>query len=81
MHLGPLLWHFENSGNPSDTSIELSLDEVQALAEKIGFDISNKKVIDATYVDISDSMLSHVYHAAFWTATKRQATKAAGGSV
>lgn len=69
---GPLLWHFENSSNPSDTSIELTLDEVQALAVKIGFEIHNQKMLDATYVDIGDSMLSHVYHAAFWTATKKK---------
>jgi len=71
INFGPLLWHFENSGNPSDTSIELSLDEVQALTEKIGFEINNQKILDTTYVDVGDSMLSHVYHASFWTATKK----------
>ena len=36
---GPLLWHWE--GNTSnDPSIELTLDEVKALARKIGFEIS-----------------------------------------
>jgi carnosine N-methyltransferase len=69
--IGPLLWHFENSGNPLDTSIELSLDEVLALAEKIGFKIGNQKMVDTKYVGIEDSMLSHVYHASFWTATKK----------
>lgn len=74
INLGPLLWHFENSGNPRDTSIELTLDEVKELAKSIGFDIHNERSIDATYVDIGDSMLSHVYHASFWTATKRSAS-------
>jgi carnosine N-methyltransferase len=47
------------------------LDEVFLLAENIGFEISNKRTIDTTYVDIGDAMLSHVYHASFWTATKK----------
>lgn len=71
IHIGPLLWHFENSSNPRDTSIELSLDEVKELARQIGFEINNEKSFDTTYVDVGDSMLSHVYHAAFWTATKK----------
>ena len=37
--LGPLLWHWENSSG-GDVSIELSLDEVKALAQKIGFEIT-----------------------------------------
>lgn len=39
---GPLLWHFENSPTTSATgesSIELSLDEVKAMAQLVGFDI------------------------------------------
>jgi len=74
INLGPLLWHFENSGNPSDASIELSLDEVLALADKIGFEIGNQKMVDTTYVNTEDSMLSHIYHASFWTATKKETT-------
>jgi len=34
-NLGPLLWHWENSG----TSIELDLEQVKALVEEIGFEI------------------------------------------
>ncbi|KAF8308944.1 N2227-like protein, partial [Clavulina sp. PMI_390] len=80
INLGPLLWHFENSSTPSDTSIELSLDEVVTLAEKVGFDVSERRMVDATYVDMiggggkdgkEGSMLSHVYRAAYWTATKK----------
>jgi carnosine N-methyltransferase len=39
---GPLLWHFENSPTSSingEGSIELSLDEVKALARDVGFEI------------------------------------------
>lgn len=69
INLGPLLWHWENSSS-GDVSIELSLDEVKALAQKIGFDITNESTIDTTYTNNAESMLGYVYHAAFWTATK-----------
>ena len=70
--IGPLLWHFENTGGSTDPSIELSLDEVRSLAEKIGFQISNERIVDTTYTGIDDGMLAYVYHAAFWTATKEE---------
>lgn len=70
INLGPLLWHFEENAT-SDPSIELDLEEVKALAAQIGFDIENERRVDTTYVNNKDSMLGYVYHAAFWTATKR----------
>ncbi|KAN0136924.1 N2227-like domain containing protein [Lactarius tabidus] len=70
INLGPLLWHFEETAT-SDPSIELDLEEVKALAVQIGFDIKNERRVDTTYVNNKDSMLGYVYHAAFWTATKR----------
>ena len=36
---GPLLWHWEGN-TTNDPSVELTLDEVKALARKIGFEIS-----------------------------------------
>ncbi|KAH9934174.1 N2227-domain-containing protein [Fomitopsis serialis] len=70
INLGPLLWHFENNST-NDPSIELNLEEVKALVRKIGFEISNERTIDTTYTNNAQSMLGYVYHAAFWTATKR----------
>lgn len=69
INLGPLLWHFENNST-NDPSIELTLEEVKALARKIGFEISNERTIDTTYTSNAQSMLGYDYHAAFWTATK-----------
>ena len=37
LNLGPLLWHWENSG--TDPSVELDLEQVKALVEEIGFEI------------------------------------------
>ena len=39
INLGPLLWHWENN-NSNDPSVELTLEEVKALARKIGFEVS-----------------------------------------
>lgn len=69
VNLGPLLWHFENN-NTNDTSVELDLEEVKALARTIGFELSNERSIDTTYTSNSEGMLGYIYHAAFWTATK-----------
>ncbi|KAF7375361.1 Carnosine N-methyltransferase [Mycena sanguinolenta] len=69
VNMGPLLWHWENN-TTNDPSIELSLEEVKALARTIGFHISNERTIDTTYTSNSQGMLGYVYHAAFWTATK-----------
>lgn len=35
--LGPLLWHWENSG--TDVSVELDLEQMKALVEEMGFEI------------------------------------------
>jgi len=72
INLGPLLWHFENTGGSTDPSIELSLDEIRSLAEKVGFQISDERIIDTTYTGIDGGMLEYVYHATFWTATKKE---------
>ncbi|KAI9438377.1 N2227-domain-containing protein [Lactarius indigo] len=70
INLGPLLWHFEENAT-NDPSIELDLEEVKALAAQIGFEIKNERRVETTYVNNKDSMLGYVYHAAFWTATKK----------
>ncbi|KAG1896609.1 N2227-domain-containing protein [Suillus fuscotomentosus] len=69
INMGPLLWHFENNAT-NDPSIELDLEEVKILARKIGFVISDERMIDTTYTSNSRSMLGYVYKTAFWTATK-----------
>ncbi|KAI0752760.1 N2227-domain-containing protein [Daedaleopsis nitida] len=69
INLGPLLWHWENN-TTNDPSVELTLDEVKALARKVGFELSNERTVDTTYTNNAQSMLGYVYHAAFWTATK-----------
>ncbi|CCM01993.1 uncharacterized protein FIBRA_04067 [Fibroporia radiculosa] len=69
INLGPLLWHFENNST-NDPSIELNLEEIKTLARKIGFEISNERIVDTTYTNNAQSMLGYIYHAGFWTATK-----------
>ncbi|CAO3667537.1 unnamed protein product [Umbelopsis vinacea] len=70
INIGPLLYHFENT--PGENSIELSLEDVKAVAEKIGFTITNEKTIPSTYTSNPNSMLKYVYECAFWKATKNE---------
>lgn len=93
INCGPLLWHWENT---DEISIEISLEEVKELAQKIGFVIEaslttllhlllrpmprwaqnanekeqDERTINTSYVGDEQSLLSHVYKAAYWTATK-----------
>ncbi|KAG8757652.1 hypothetical protein FRC14_001763 [Serendipita sp. 396] len=67
INCGPLLWHWENT---DDISIEVSLEEVKALATQVGFEIKNEHTINTSYVGDEQSMLGYVYKAAFWTATR-----------
>ncbi|KAF9225053.1 N2227-domain-containing protein [Gyrodon lividus] len=69
INLGPLLWHFENS-DTSDPSVELDLEEVKELARKIGFQLSDERMIETSYTSNDQSMLGYIYKAAFWKATK-----------
>lgn len=65
VNLGPLLWHFENTpaaGAKGERSIELSLDEVLALASEVGFEIKEHKMVRSTYTGTPDGMLEHVYN-------------------
>ncbi|CAM0138629.1 hypothetical protein VKS41_008360 [Umbelopsis sp. WA50703] len=68
INLGPLLYHFENT--PGENSIELSLDDVRDVAQKIGFTITNEKSFSSTYTSNPNSMLKYVYECSFWRATK-----------
>jgi carnosine N-methyltransferase len=52
MHVGPLLWHFENN-TTNDPSIELDLEEVKALARQMGFEISVSLKFQIQYSGIS----------------------------
>ncbi|KAN0136497.1 hypothetical protein V8E53_005694 [Lactarius tabidus] len=64
---GAYHWYYQSLGYAN----ELDLEEVKAVTVQIGFDIKNEHRVDMTYVNNKDSMLGYVYHAAFWTATKR----------
>lgn len=69
INLGPMLWHWENSG--TDPSIELDLEQVKALVEEIGFEVRDEKTIDTTYTNNTQSMLAYTYHSAMWAAVKK----------
>ncbi|BGO99784.1 hypothetical protein NBRC10513v2_004011 [Rhodotorula toruloides] len=68
INLGPTLWHFEADRDSS--SLELPLEDVKALARKIGFELSDEREVKTCYTTNPLSMLRHEYTAAFWTARK-----------
>ncbi|KAG0083413.1 hypothetical protein BGZ92_010802 [Podila epicladia] len=68
INAGPLLWHFENTAN--EISIELSLEEVLALVEKLGFKIETQGKAKSTYMANPHGMLQYVYDCSTWTAIK-----------
>lgn len=75
INLGPLLYHFE--GHASEPSIELSVEEVRALAEKVGFVFDKKEeeeeeFLDSSYAQNLYSMNQTVYRCWFFTARKPQ---------
>ena len=75
LNLGPLLWHFEGQA-PDKTkeqqgSIELTLEEVLELVEKLGFRFELRKTMPRQpYTGNTDSMLTYEYQCEFWVAKK-----------
>lgn len=50
IHLGPLLWHWAEGGSWEDLSVELSLADVQATAQLMGFELLQKQFVEAAYI-------------------------------
>ncbi|CAO3597148.1 unnamed protein product [Absidia cylindrospora] len=69
INIGPLLYHFEDT--PGESSVELSLDQIKRVAQDMGFEIKKESMVDTTYTANPDSMLTYLYHSAFWTAIKK----------
>lgn len=44
INLGPTLWHYEGSSNLKDTSIELDVDEIKSLCQRMGFQLDHSSV-------------------------------------
>jgi hypothetical protein len=49
IHLGPLLWHWADSGW-EELSVEVSLAEVLRAAHLLGFDVLQQRFVDAAYI-------------------------------
>lgn len=65
---GPLLWHFEHD---RDGSIELSLDEMLAVIEPMGFVMEERRTLaPQTYTGSARSMLRHWYEPEMWVCKK-----------
>lgn len=69
INIGPLLYHYADQGDAE--SIELSFDEVMAVAMKIGFQFeSPAALVESTYASSVRSMKQLVYRSAFCVARK-----------
>ena len=74
INLGPLLW---TSGG--EAALELSLEEVLALADKVGFDVAGpdgpprtaRRTVECEYTADKTAMMKWLYQAEFWVGTKR----------
>ncbi|KAF8515345.1 N2227-like protein-domain-containing protein [Hysterangium stoloniferum] len=68
INLGPLLWM-----GGGQTTMELSLEEVFALSDVVGFDIQldSRQTVRSEYTRDDKAMMLWIYEAEFWTATKR----------
>ncbi|PWN26653.1 N2227-domain-containing protein [Jaminaea rosea] len=79
INLGPLLWHFEGTGPEkkmvgdefASGSIELTLEEVMDLMEKVGFVVEERRTMPRqSYTGNARSMLTYEYECEFWVARK-----------
>ena len=69
INAGPLLWHFENSGNSrggmgDNLSIELTLDELVQLLPKMGFEIEVRVMMSTTQPSDLNRMMLTLFSAA-----------------
>ncbi|SPO23884.1 related to UPF0586 protein C1778.07 [Ustilago trichophora] len=76
INAGPLLWHFENSGNSrggsgDSLSIELTLDELVQLLPKMGFELEERQQLSPTpYTGMLNGMLQYHYLPEFFACRK-----------
>ncbi|KAL8281047.1 hypothetical protein RQP46_006405 [Phenoliferia psychrophenolica] len=68
INVGPTLWHHENI--VGERSLELTLEDVKTLAQRIGFVFLEESEISTSYTSNPRSTLQHRYTASFWVATK-----------
>ena len=68
VNIGPLLWHYTEQQDQAQ--IELSLAEIVALAQEVGFVVEMKQPIVTSYAADRNSLMQTVYTGAFFIATK-----------
>ena len=67
VNIGPLLYHYADSGEPS---LELTLDQVLHAAIEIGFEIVEQKTIKTKYAAKRSAIMNVIYDAEFWVARR-----------
>lgn len=75
INLGPLLYHYADMY--TETSVELTLEEILVVSRKLGFEISGVQHVRCAYARNPASMLKTEYNCAFfvgkkkWTSTEK----------
>lgn len=71
INFGPLLWHFEDSGEEHMRGLELSRDDLVDLIQRVGFTFEKKQQgIESTYSGDKKAMGAYVYKCEYWVLTK-----------
>lgn len=73
IHFGPLLFHWAEHGNSTETeelSVEVSWATVKAVAQQLGFELQREELRACTYTTNRHSMMQTVYNAVFATFVK-----------
>ncbi|KAJ1547951.1 hypothetical protein HK405_004563 [Cladochytrium tenue] len=63
INIGPLLYHFEDMR--TESSVELTLEELKLVAQNLGFEFEEERMVRSTYTSNPESMLQYVYNCWF----------------
>jgi carnosine N-methyltransferase len=70
LHLGPLLYHFE--GMSRETSIELTLQELEQAMGYYGLEFVSQDRVQSSYSGHPGSLLKYLYNSVFWVLRLRK---------
>ena len=68
VNIGPLHWHY--SEQPSEIQIQLSLEEVEKLIPKFGFEVRKREMRKTVYTGRYDALINMNYESVFFSAKK-----------
>lgn len=71
VNVGPLLYHWSGQDcEAGEPCVELSLSALEAVAQRVGFRLERKSMVQADFVSDPRSMQKNTYDCVFWTMVK-----------